>query len=86
MSKERLAAFGTVPVEIAVRVGGWKTTLARLAELKQGDRLELDRAIGEPFDLLAEGVRIGRVEPVACEEFVLVKLASAVETGSRDDD
>lgn len=79
-----LAGFAAVPVDIAVRVGRFRTTLARLAELKPGDRIPLDRAIGEPFELLAQGRAIGRVDPVACEERTTLKLAGAVEDDDDD--
>lgn len=78
----KLAGFASVPVEIAVRVGGFRTTLARLSELQPGDRIPLNRAIGEPFELLAQGRAIGRVDPVACEEHTTLKLVGALE----DDD
>jgi flagellar motor switch/type III secretory pathway protein FliN len=54
-------------------------TLARLAALKPGDVLALDRAVGTPFDLISGGLLLGRVEPVVSGDAVAFKLVSSAE-------
>ena len=67
-----------------MRVGSLRTTLRALTELKAGQRLTLDRAIGEAFDLLVEGREIAEVIPVASDEQVTIQLANRLEDGDRD--
>ena len=78
----RFDGFESIPLRVNVKVGEARTTLAGLGELKQGDVIKLDRWIGEPFDLLAHGYLLGRVEPVASGDGVAVKLIEVPE----DDD
>lgn len=75
----RLAGFGAIPLGVTVKVGGARTTVARLMALLPGDVIELDRRIGEPFELSAHGCLLGRVEPVANGDQVAVKLVEVPE-------
>jgi len=77
--RHRFAGLENLPVKITVRVGGTTCTVGRLASLAEGDVIELDRAVTEPFELEADGVVLGRVKPVAGASGVAVKLVSAVE-------
>ena len=72
-----------VPVHLAVRVGSTTSSLRALVELKAGERLALDRAIGEPFDLIVEGREVATVIPVASEERVTIQLANRLEEDDR---
>ena len=74
--------FESIPLRVTVKVGGARSTVGNLGGLKEGDVIELDRRIGEPFELLAHGYLLGLVEPVAVGSAVAVKLVCVPE----DDD
>lgn len=75
----RFAGFEKVPLRVAVLVGRARCRLGQLAELKSGDVLQLDRRIGEPFELRAGPILLGRVEAVADKEAIAVKLIEIPE-------
>ena len=77
------AGFEATPIRIHVRVGRSRCTVGRLTKLVDGDVIELDRSVGEPFELHAGGLVIGDVEPVAEKNGVAVKLVRIAE---EDDD
>jgi flagellar motor switch/type III secretory pathway protein FliN len=74
-----LTGFESVPVRVVVRVGSGRCSLARLVELGTGDLVPLDRCVGEPFDLVASGVPLGSVEPIAGADGVSLKLVATAE-------
>lgn len=75
----RWAGFEDVPTVVTVRVGETRCSLAKLSELAPGEVLPLDRPVGAPFDLFANGVRIGGVQPVAAGEGIGIKLVDAAQ-------
>ena len=77
-ARSRYEAFESVPIRIVVRVGAARCTVARLSSLETGDVLVLDRALGEPFDLVVADRTVGRVEPVLDEDGVSVKLVEVL--------
>jgi flagellar motor switch protein FliN/FliY len=77
--RRRFRGLEEIPVRVTVRVGGGRLSLARLSALKQGDLVELDRAVGAPFDLTVGEVPLARVEPVAGDEGIGLKLVAVVE-------
>jgi flagellar motor switch/type III secretory pathway protein FliN len=82
--RQRFRGFEAIPVRIVVRVGGASLSLGRLSDLKEGEVLSLDRAVGSPLELIAGGVLLGRVEPVASEEGVGLKLVDCPEDDDDD--
>ena len=73
----RYRGFESLPLQITVRVGATRLTLGRLAELREGEVLVLDRSVGAPFDLLVGDVLLGAVEPVASEQGIALKLVAS---------
>ena len=57
-----------VPVTVQVVLGKSRLPVAELAQLKRGSVIELDRAIGEPVDLLVNGHLVARGEIVVVDE------------------
>ena len=78
----RFAGFESIPLEIHIRVGGARCRVGQLSELEPGQVIELDRRIGEPLELRAGPILLGRVEPVAERDGIAVKL---VEVPEEDD-
>ncbi len=76
---EQFAGFESVPLEVWVRVGSAQCRLGALAALRPGEVLRLDRAVGEPFDLLSDDRLLAFVEPVADDEAMTLKVVELVE-------
>jgi flagellar motor switch/type III secretory pathway protein FliN len=78
----RWTGFEALPLEVRVLAGRARCRLAELSRLEPGHVVRLDRLIGEPFELRAGSVLLGRVEPVVEDGGVAVKLVAVPE----DDD
>jgi flagellar motor switch protein FliN len=63
-----LAAVLDVPVELSVEIGRTTMTIGETLSIGPGSIVSLNRAIGEPVDLLVNGKRIARGEVVAVDE------------------
>ena len=74
--------FEAIPIAVHVRAGTTRISLSHLSAIEPGEVLPLDRRVGQPFELRAGSVRLGRVEPVVDGEGVGVKLLAA---GENDD-
>jgi flagellar motor switch protein FliN/FliY len=63
-----LAPVLDVPVELSVEIGRTTMTIGETLGIGPGSIVSLNRAIGEPVDLLVNGKRIARGEVVAVDE------------------
>jgi flagellar motor switch protein FliN/FliY len=76
------AHFGlirSVKVKLSVNLGGAVLTVGDLGALKDGSVLKLDRAAGEPVDVVLEGQVIARGRLVAVDDnfgVVITEIAS----------
>ena len=61
-------------VELQVRLGSASMTLGELLAARQNEVLRLDRAVGEPVDLLLEGRTVARGELVAVDDHFAVRI------------
>ena len=77
--RQRYAGFEAVPIPIRVVIGRSRCSVRRLSEMATGEVVELDRAIGAPFDLLSGETFLGRVEPITSDHGISVKLLPAAE-------
>ena len=59
-----LARFYDVKVTVTVELGRTSIPLSEMLKLNEGAVVELNRAIGEPVDLVADGVLLARGEIV----------------------
>ena len=80
--RARYRGFESVPIRITVVVGRAQLTLSKLLELAKCDLVKLDRGVGAPFDLITGELVLGRVDPVASDDGIAIKL---VDAGSDDD-
>jgi len=71
--------FEKIPMRIAVRIGPGFCRLSALVALKPGDVISLEARVGQPMELAARGVFLGRVEPVVEGTAIAVKLIEAAE-------
>ena len=63
-----LTAVLDVTVELTVEIGRTRMTIAETLTIGPGSIISLNRATGEPVDLLVNGKRIARGEVVAIDE------------------
>jgi flagellar motor switch protein FliN len=87
-SSRPLSRFYDVKVTVTVELGRTSIPLSEMLKLNEGAVVELNRAIGEPVDLVADGVLLARGEIVVvneCYGFALPKgTAPALPARSPD--
>jgi flagellar motor switch protein FliN/FliY len=71
-----------VPLLVTARLGSCRMTIADILKLGSGSVVELDRAAGEPVDLLANDRRIARGEIVAVGDRFGVRIVEIPEPRS----
>lgn len=72
-----------VSVTLALEVGRARMPVRELLQLAPGAIVELDRAAGEPLDVLVNGVRIARGEVVVVNEQFAIRLTDVVSATER---
>ncbi len=75
----KYGGFEGIPISIRIRVGRTQSTLRELQNLEEGELLLLKHAVGAPFDLLSGEILLAKVELVATEQGVAIKLVSAAD-------
>ena len=78
-----LEAVLDVPVELTVEIGRTTMTIGETLAIGPGSIVSLNRAIGEPVDLLVNGKRIARGEVVAIDEEFGLRLTDVVSAARR---
>lgn len=84
-----LSRFYDVKVTVTVELGRTSIPLSEMLKLNEGSLVELNRAIGEPVDLVADGVLLARGEIVVVNECYGIRItevnsaAPAGESSSR---
>ena len=68
-----------VPLRLSVEIGSVSRTMHELLAMTQGSVVELDRAIDEPVDVLANGTIIARGEIVNAGDRYGVRITEIVE-------
>ena len=69
-----LQRFYDVNVEVSVELGRVKLPFGELVRLSEGAVLELDRALSEPVDIVAQGVRVARGDVVVIDDRYAVRV------------
>lgn len=70
-----------VPVTISLEVGKASMTVGELIRLGQGAVVELDRAVGEPLDVMVNGALVAHGEIVLVNEKFGIRLTSVISAG-----
>lgn len=71
-----------VPVTLSLEVGRATMSVGELLQLGQGAVVELDRAVGEPLDVLVNGALVAKGEIVLVNERFGIRLTSIVDRGT----
>ncbi len=69
-----MSRFMDVTVQVSVELGRVVLPMGELIQLGEGSVLELERLIGDPVDLLAQGVRFARGEVVVVDDAYAVRI------------
>lgn len=64
---EKKSVTMQIPVEVNVVLGTAEMSVGELAGLQQGSTIQLDRRVGEPVDVVVNGVKIARGEIMLLE-------------------
>lgn len=70
-----------IRVRITVEVGSTSMTLAELAALEPGSIIALDRKVGEPLDICANGSLVARGEIVSVDGRYGIRILDLVAAG-----
>ena len=66
--------FSEVQVVLSAELGRTHLTLEELMGLEEGAVVELDREIGAPVELIAQGVSVGNGEVVVIEDRFAIRI------------
>lgn len=69
-----LSRFFDVTVAVSVELGRVTLPIGELVKLGKGSVIELDRAIDEPVDLMAQGVRLARGEVIVVNDRYAIRI------------
>ncbi len=82
-SEVNLEVILDVPVTLAMEVGRAKLSIRNLLQLNQGSVVELDRAAGEPLDILVNGTLIAHGEVVVVNDKFGIRLTDVISPAER---
>jgi flagellar motor switch protein FliN/FliY len=72
-----------VPVTLSLEVGRTRLPIRSLLQLNQGSVVELERAAGEPLDVLVNGTLVAHGEVVVVNEKFGIRLLDVVSPAER---
>lgn len=72
-----------VPLEISVELGRTRKKISDILDFVSGSIVELDRLVGEPLDILANGKTIAKGEVVVIEENYGIRITEIVLPDNR---
>ncbi len=77
-----LSRFYDVKVTVTVELGRTSIPLSEMLKLNEGAVVELNRAVGEPVDLVADGVLLARGEIVVVNECYGIRITEVNSAAS----
>jgi flagellar motor switch protein FliN/FliY len=72
-----------IPLKVSVEVGRTKLLVQELLQLGQGSVIELDKQMGEPFEVLVNEKLVARGEIVVVNDRFGVRLTDIISTAER---
>ena len=72
-----------VTVTVTVELGRTTVSIGEILKLGVGSVLELDRAVFEPVDLMAQGVRLARGEVVVVDDRFAIRIKEITDPKKR---
>lgn len=80
-SERELELFQNLPVQVTLSVATAEMTIGDLTRMGKGDVIVLERMIGEPLDILVNGLLVGRGEVVDVNGRYGVRLLEVEKSG-----
>ena len=80
---DNLKVLENIEVKLTVEVGSTELKIRDLLRLNEGSVVELERLAGDPLDILANGVKIAKVEVVMVGERVGIRFVEIVDPQKR---
>lgn len=84
MDGVRMDLLMDIPVKISVVLGRAKMTIGEILSLEPGTVVELDKQVGEPVEILANGKLILKGEVVVIDENFGIRVTELVGNGNRE--
>lgn len=84
-SARPMSRFYDVKVTVTVELGRTSIPLSEMLKLNEGAVVELNRAVGEPVDLVADGVLLARGEIVVVNECYGIRITEVNAASSSGD-
>ena len=72
-----------IPLEISVELGRVKMLVKEVLELGTGSIVEIDKAAGEPVDVMVNGLKVARGEVVVIEDNFGVRITEVINPNDR---
>lgn len=72
-----------VPLSMSLEVGRSRLSIRELLQLNQGSVVELDRAAGEPLDVMVNGTLVAHGEVVVVNEKFGIRLTDVISPSER---
>lgn len=82
-NEDRLNVILDIPVRLSMEVGNTAVSIGKLMKLSRGSVIELDRAAGEPLDVLVNGTLIAHGEVVVINDKFGIRLTDVVSPQER---
>ncbi|MCA8996766.1 MAG: flagellar motor switch protein FliN [Planctomycetaceae bacterium] len=79
-----LKRFYDVNVNVSVELGQVTMSVGELLQLGEGAVIELDRAVSDSVDVIAQGVRLARGEVVVVEDRYAVRITELESTDDNE--
>ncbi len=73
-----LESLGDIELDISLELGRAEVTIEELLQLREGSVVSLDKAAGEPIDILANGRLVARGEVIVVEGKFGVRLCEVI--------
>lgn len=73
-----LAFVADVPLRVAVQVGQTRMRVRDVLALDRGSVIELDRAVGEPADVLVNGRVVARADLTVVEDRLAIRIVEVL--------
>jgi len=83
-AEDGLGRVRDIPLEVTVELGRTRLLIRDILDLSSGSIIELDKIAGEPVDLFANGLLIGRGEVIVIDDNFGVRVTEIITAAARN--
>ena len=73
-----LEALGDIELDVTLELGRAEVTIEELLQLREGSVVPLDKAAGDPIDILANGRLVARGEVIVVDDKFGVRICEVI--------